>query len=102
MTGDRYRDTRRIPPPATEPPPPPPPPAGPRPPSPADLRCALDPTAVDALAAQLHLLACVPLAGPDPHTGDTTHTDADRGYARFLLLGLRDTGWTVHRREHPA
>lgn len=68
-----------------------------RDPSPADLRNNLTPQAVDALAQQLHLLRCFPILGRDPHIGDLTHADADRAHARFLLMGLRDTGWTLTR-----
>jgi hypothetical protein len=66
-----------------------------RPASPADLRNGLDPAAVDALAAQLHALRCAPLAGPDRRAHDPRHRDYDLSSSRFLLLGLRDTGWAL-------
>ena len=67
-----------------------------RTPSPADARCDLDPATVDALADQLHTLSCVPLIG---HTAKPTpkHRDGDLAKARFLLLGLREAGWTLVR-----
>lgn len=66
-----------------------------RAPSPADLRCDLDPTTVDALADQLHALHCVPLIGSASFTPQ--HRDYDLSRARFLLLGLRDAGWRLTR-----
>lgn len=66
-----------------------------RPPSPAETRNHLDPAAVDALAHQLHTLSCIPLCGPDTLRHSPRHTDYDRGRARFLLMGLHDTGWTL-------
>lgn len=74
----------------------------PRPPSPADLRNHLNPTHVDALAAQLHQMTCLTLWGltPTAYTIQTLndgtfrptpdHTDYDRSRARFLLTGLRE------------
>lgn len=66
-----------------------------RTPSPADVRCDLPPGTVDALADQLHTLNCTPLIGAAKFTPQ--HRDYDLSRARFLLLGLRDAGWTVTR-----
>lgn len=64
-------------------------------PSPADIRCNLDPDTVDALADQLHTLNCTPLIGPARFTPQ--HRDNDLSRARFLLTGLRDAGWNLTR-----
>lgn len=64
--------------------------------SPADIRNNLDPTAVDALADQLHALRCLVIGAP-PQQWPDHHRDADRSSARFLLLGLRETGWQLVR-----
>lgn len=60
-------------------------------PSPADIRNALDPSAVDAMADQLHRLSCAPLSGEVLEWPDE-HCDADRSKARFVLMGLREDG----------
>lgn len=67
----------------------------PRPPSPADTRTHLDPTTVDALAHEYHTLHCLPLSGPDPTHDHHSHIDTDRAKARFLLMGLRQHGYTL-------
>lgn len=56
------------------------------------------PPHVEALADQLHALLCrQPCDTPDPPTGDPRHRELDRGRARFLLVGLADTGYTLTR-----
>lgn len=67
-----------------------------RTPSLADVRCDLDPDTVDALADQLHTLSCVPLIG-QAATPPPAHRDNDLSRARFVLLGLREAGWTLTR-----
>ena len=64
--------------------------------SPADVRNNLDPAVVDALADQLHMLRCLVIGAP-PQQWPDHHRDADRSHARFLLLGLRETGWQLVR-----
>lgn len=52
--------------------------------------------AVDALADQLHDMSCTPTIGLDLTRADPRHRQVDLGKARFLLLGLRATGWHLH------
>lgn len=67
-----------------------------RPASESESRNSLDPEHVDALAQQLHDLKCVSLwGGHDPLRTDPRHREVDRGRARFILMGLHDTGWTL-------
>lgn len=62
--------------------------------SPADIRNGLDPAEVDALAMQLHSLSCVVMGMPDS-LSSPEHRASDRAKARFLLLGLRESGWSM-------
>lgn len=78
-----------------------------RPPSPAEARNTLNPSHVDALAAQLHDLTCRSLwqtqhstvtirSVEDPFLHDPRHVELDQARARFLLIGLReDHGLTL-------
>lgn len=79
-----------------------------RPPSPADTRSGLDPEPVDALARQLHDMSCLAVwevrrntlavtQTPDAFWHDARHAEVDRGRARFILMGLTHTGWTLTR-----
>ncbi|MER7331684.1 MULTISPECIES: hypothetical protein [unclassified Micromonospora] len=71
-----------------------------RTPSPADQRCNLNPDVVDALADQLHTLNCTPLIGAAAKF-TPQHRDNDLAQARFLLQGLRGTGWELTRAPKP-
>lgn len=62
--------------------------------SPADIRNGLDPVEVDALAMQLHSLSCVVLGAPGA-LSSPDHAIFDRTRARFILLGLREWGWSL-------
>lgn len=70
--------------------------ASPIEPSPADIRNGLNPAEVDALTMQLHSLSCVVLGAPDS-LASTEHRNVDRAKARFILLGLREAGWSLTR-----
>lgn len=60
----------------------------------------LSPDAVDALARELHQLQCQIVIGRDGGPDFLgIHRGTDRSKARFLLLGLRASGYELRPRE---
>lgn len=52
--------------------------------------------AVKALTKAVHTLRCTPPLAADPdHPPDSTESDLDRAWARFLLATLRTAGWRL-------
>jgi hypothetical protein len=60
---------------------------------------ALDPDAVQVLAAQLHAVQCLPGSRRD-HSFSAEHRDADTVRARLLLTGLAEAGYILTIKEN--
>lgn len=69
-------------------------------PSPADLHLGPDPAHVQAMADELHRMLCTALfpATTSPLFSEQHH-DGDRSKARFVLAGLRDSGYVLTGRD---